>query len=175
MIHRSDCSLRTMPASPVKAWTDEVRDAISAAANTWDDATNQNLFADTEWSGLHPTPETFSGRYDDKNVISWMPYAPGCTALASTGTWYRTTEIDGYYPIVESDIAFNSNYRWTTTGSNIDIQSVALHELGHIIGLGDLYNKARFCKDSRQVMHYYTGVKRTLGNGDATGVWKLYG
>ena len=97
--------------------------------------------------------------------------------MASAGTWYRLSKVDGYYPIVESDIAFNSNYKWTTTGASgaYDFQSVALHEMGHTIGLGDLYNKAIFSKDTRQVMHYYTGVKRTLGNGDATGVWKLYG
>ena len=42
------------------------------------------------------------------------------------------------------------------------------------IGLGDLYGKTKFATDTRQVMHYYTGVKRTLGNGDKTGVWTLY-
>jgi hypothetical protein len=152
-----------------------VSDTITDAANVWDDATNQNLFADTDLVRFTSDPATFSGRYDGKNVISWMPYVPGCTALASTGTWYRTTEIDGYHPIVECDIAFNSNYRWSNTGSNIDIQSVALHELGHMIGMGDIYNKAQFYRDSRQVMHYYTGVKHSLGNGDKTGVWKLYG
>ncbi len=52
---------------------------------------------------------------------------------------------------------------------------MVLHELGHTIGLGDIYDKAEFSTDTRQVMHYYNGVKRTLGNGDATGVWKLYG
>jgi hypothetical protein len=154
---------------------DEVRDAITDAANTWDAATNQNLFVDTDTVTFISNPFTFSGRYDGMNVISWMPYVPGCTALAATGTWYRTTRIDGYHPIVECDIAFNSNYRWSTQGSNIDVQSVALHELGHMIGMGDIYNKAEFYRDTRQVMHYYTGVKRTLGNGDKTGVWKLYG
>jgi hypothetical protein len=152
-----------------------VQGAIAAAANTWDDATNQNLFADTNLVTVTYNPAIFSGRYDGKNVISWKHYVSGCTALASTGTWYKTTKVDGYYPIVESDISFNSNYKWSTTGTNCDIQSVALHELGHTIGLGDLYNKARFTKDTNQVMHYYTGTKRTLGNGDKTGVWQLYG
>ena len=32
----------------------------------------------------------------------------------------------------------------------------------------------QFKYDTRQVMHYYTGEKRTLGNGDMTGIWKLY-
>ena len=77
---------------------------------------------------------------------------------------------------MESDINMNTAYSWSTTGSGskIDVQSVVLHEMGHSIGLGDLYGKAQFASDKRQVMHYYTGVKRTLGNGDATGVWTLY-
>ena len=46
--------------------------------------------------------------------------------------------------------------------------------MGHTLGLGDLYGLTQFKYDTNQVMHYYTGVKRTLGNGDKTGVWKLY-
>jgi hypothetical protein len=153
--------------------TTQMQGAVSAAAETWDAATNQNLFSD----GGAVSTTAVQGKYDKQNVISFLKYNPGCTALASAGTWYRLTKVNGFYPIVESDIAFNSNYRWTTTGASgaYDFQSVALHEMGHTIGLGDLYNKAAFSKDSRQVMHYYTGAKRTLGNGDATGVWKLYG
>ena len=149
--------------------------AVSAAANTWDDATNQNLFSD---SGASLTTAV-AGRYDHINAMSFTPFAVGSTALASTGVWYKTQGVTAgqMYPIVESDITFNLNNKWTTTGESgkIDFQSVALHEMGHTIGLGDLYNKAQFATDTRQVMHYYTGVKRTLGNGDATGVWKLYG
>jgi hypothetical protein len=152
--------------------TAQMQSAVTAAANTWDAATNQNLFHD----GGAVATTAVQGKYDKQNVISFINYNPGCTALASAGTWYRLTKVDGYYPIVESDIAFNSNYKWTTTGeSGKDFQSVALHEMGHTIGLGDIYNKVAFSKDTRQVMHYYTGIKRTLGNGDATGVWKLYG
>jgi hypothetical protein len=165
--------------------TAQMQGAVSAAAETWDAATNQNLFSD----GGAVVTTAVQGKYDKQNVISFLQYNTGCTALASAGTWYQIYKpgtnyqqrYDGKpgneYPIVESDIAFNSNYKWTTTGESgkYDFQSVALHEMGHTIGLGDLYNKAQFSKDTRQVMHYYTGVKRTLGNGDATGVWKLYG
>jgi hypothetical protein len=149
--------------------------AITAATNTWDDATNQNLFSD---SGAALTT-TANWKYDGVNNMAFTPYVAGCSAIAATGVWYKTQGIPAgqMYPIVESDMTFNSNLKWTTTGEagKLDFQSVVLHELGHTIGLGDLYNKAQFSKDTRQVMHYYTGVKRTLGNGDATGVWKLYG
>ncbi len=149
--------------------------AVSTAANTWDAATNQNLFSD---SGASLTTAV-ANHYDHINAMSFTPFAAGSTALASTGVWYKTQGVPAgqMYPIVESDIIFNLNDKWTTTGESgkLDFQSVALHEMGHTIGLGDLYNKAQFATDTIQVMHYYTGVKRTLGNGDAMGVWKLYG
>ena len=75
---------------------------------------------------------------------------------------------------MESDLSFNTRYGWATNGRNYDVQTTALHELGHTIGLGDLYGKSAYTQDTRQIMHYYTGVKRTLGNGDKTGAWLLY-
>jgi hypothetical protein len=138
--------------------TAEMRDAVSAAAETWDAATNQNLFHD----GRAVVTTAVQGKYDKQNVISFINYNPRCTALASAGTWYQIYKpgtnfqqrYDGKpgneYPIVESDIAFNNNYKWTTTGESgkYDFQSVILHEMGHTIGLGDLYNKAQFSKDT---------------------------
>lgn len=41
--------------------------------------------------------------------------------------------------IVESDIFINSTFPWTTTGADplrYDLESVALHEIGHFLGLG---------------------------------------
>lgn len=148
--------------------------AVSAAANTWDNATYRNLFID---SGANFT-NTVNWKYDHINNMAFTPYATGCSALAATGVWYNTQGIPAgqMYPIVESDMTFNSNLKWTTTGESgkLDFQSVVLHELGHTIGLGDLYGRAQFASDTRQVMHYYTGVKRALGNGDIYGLWMLY-
>ncbi len=147
--------------------------AVTAATNTWDDATNQNLFSD---SGALTT-NTANWKYDGVNNMAFTPYVTGCSALAATGVWYKTQGIPvgQMYPILESDMTFNSNLKWTTTGEagKLDFQSVVLHELGHTIGLGDLYGQP--INDGKQVMGYYTGVRRSLGNGDATGVWKLYG
>ena len=148
--------------------------AVSAAANTWDDSTPRNLFFDL---GANFT-NTVNWKYDHINNMAFTPYATGCSALAATGVWYKTQGIPAgqMYPIVESDMTFNSNLKWTTTGESgkLDFQSVVLHELGHTVGLGDLYSKVQFKSDTRQVMHYYSGVKRTLGNGDIYGLWMLY-
>jgi hypothetical protein len=149
-----------------------VQGAIAAAANTWDAATNQNLFADTNLVTISSTVK--ADIRDGNNAVAWNSFSPG--ALAYARTWYQSCKIGGYYSAIESDINLNTGYRWSTTGSgsNIDVQSVVLHEMGHTIGLGDLYGKSQFASDTRQTMHYYTGVKRTLGNGDKTGAWQLY-
>jgi hypothetical protein len=149
--------------------------ALTAATNVWDHASNKNLFID---SGVNLTNAP-SWKYDGVNDMVFTPYAKGCSALAATGTWYKTQGIPAgqMYPIVEASITFNANLKWTATGETgkLDFQSVACHEFGHVLGLGDLYGRAQFLTDTIQMMHYYTGVKHVLGNGDTTGIWQLYG
>lgn len=153
--------------------TSAVQGAIAAAANTWDDATNQNLFADSGLVTLSSTVAT--DKRDYKNTLAWKYLSDAPCALAYARTWYSYYKVDGYKNAVESDISFNTRYAWKTDGSgNYDVQSVALHELGHTIGLGDLYGLTKFAKDTDQIMHYYDGIQRTLGNGDKTGVWMMY-
>lgn len=151
--------------------TRAVQSAIAAAATTWDDASNQNLFADSNMVTLNPTVQ--ADNYNKINTVSWKPYG-AANYLGYARTWYNSRKVDGYNTALDSDIVFNTNYKWTTSGNGIDVQSVALHEIGHTLGMGDIYGKAQFSKDTRQVMHRYTGVKRTLGNGDSNGIWKLY-
>ena len=150
-----------------------VQNAAIAAASAWDDASNQNLFADSNTVTVSSTVGT--ERYNKINTIGFQ-YKPTTTCLAWARTYYRTTSVDGYKTAVESDITLNSKYNWDTegTGKSVDTQSILLHEMGHTLGLGDLYGKTEFKDDTRQVMHYYRGVKRIIGNGDATGIWTLY-
>ncbi len=151
-----------------------VQSAITAAANTWDDATNQNLFKDSGLVTLDPTVD--ADKYNQIDTISWKPYA-NANCIAYSKSWFSSSKkVDGYNTMYDSDIVFNSNFNWRTDGSKsgIDVQSVALHEMGHMLGLDDIYNKPQFAKDTVQVMHCYTGIKRTLGNGDKNGIWVLY-
>jgi len=156
--------------------TVEVKKAIESASNTWDAASNQNLFAD---SSLVTTDSLVTAdRYNRKNTINWKPLVTNCNVLGYARTYYSSAKVDGYYSALESDLVLNSNYNWRTDSINrggLDVQSVLLHEMGHTLGLGDLYGKAEYTYDTEQVMHYYTREKRALGNGDKTGIWKLYG
>ncbi len=164
---RSDANLANEGLS-----TTTTKNAIANAANTWDAATNQNLFADSSLVTVSTTAN--ADKYDKNNVVAWKPVSN--SALAYCRTWYNYNKVDGYNSAIESDVVFNTMYKWRTDGlaGGVDVQSVALHELGHTLGLGDLYGKTQFNDDTRQVMHYYTGTKRTLGNGDSAGIFKLY-
>lgn len=149
--------------------------AIGKAAETWDAATNQELFLD---NGVTTSTSVKADTRDSTNVAAWKSFT-GTTAsgaLAYSRTWYSLDKKGtSYYSAIESDLSFNTKYAWSTSGSkNYDVETTALHELGHTIGLGDLYGKSQFSGDTRQVMHYYTGIKTTLGNGDKTGAWLLY-
>jgi hypothetical protein len=173
---KNDANLKNEGLDPLK-----VRAAVAAAGNTWDGAVHRNLFADGP-TGVELSTAVNADRYDGKNVFAFIPFSSGMSgALAYTRTYYGTPTVGGKYSAKESDLCFNTGYTWWANTANppsywnIDVQSVATHELGHTLGLADLYGKSQFTSDTRQMMHYYTGVKRTLGNGDKNGIYQIYG
>lgn len=162
----------------------QAKTAISGAAETWDAAVSkQYLFNDN----VITSSKLNTDRYDGKNVHAWKPISS--SALAYARTYYYTNQFvtgaDGksYYRAIESDVCYNTGFKWSTSGtpgtvytsgSPIDVQTVALHELGHTLGLGDIYG-TDLAWDTSQIMNSYNDVQRTLGAGDITGIQKLYG
>jgi len=77
---------------------------------------------------------------------------------------------------VYDDIDFDWSEDCTTENcaTKMDFSNIATHELGHTVGMGDLYESA--C--SEQTMYGYASYgetkKRTLENGDKTGIRELY-
>ncbi len=78
----------------------------------------------------------------------------------------------------------NSRDRWSTSATPptyysyngpFDVQSVVTHELGHTLGLGDLYLLNDWRRnDYSEIMNAYNDPQRKLGAGDANGIWQLY-
>ncbi len=83
---------------------------------------------------------------------------------------------------VESDIIFNTAYTWdsyrgavhTQKGSSVDIQRVALHELGHVLGL-DHPDQAVPPQHVAAVMNSIISDTDSLTSDDIAGGQSLYG
>jgi len=105
-----------------------------------------------------PGPQT----YDGKNDVGWLKLS-GCCTLAVT--WFSTSRD-------EADMGINTRFKWSTgvptpTG-RYDLESVILHENGHVAGLGH-------SSDTSAVMYaYYGGPRRDLHQDDVDGISFLY-
>jgi len=79
-------------------------------------------------------------------------------------TWFGTT-------IDEADVAWSTNSRidWTLGNTGIDVQTVLLHELGHVLGLGhsEVTEAVMFAS--------YQGLRHALHPDDECGIQELYG
>lgn len=169
-----------------------VKTQISAAEGTWDGATGIGLFAGMT-SGQGGT--AWSQR-DGQNVHLWTSDTSKLSSgtIALTATWFTRAKVlvgaDGnrYSQVVESDCWYN-NAIWDQNGnlipwridgdgagteSSVDIRTIALHELGHTIGLADLYDET--INSDKTMYGYNDGTADwTLATGDITGLQKLYG
>ena len=78
--------------------------------------------------------------------------------------------------LLEWDQVYNTQFSWATDGNanDMDFESIATHELGHSVGMADLYQLG--C--SEETMYGYGSEgetkARTLNIGDITGINKLY-
>lgn len=97
-------------------------------------------------------------------VLDATRLAAGTAGLATTyfSTGGTVNEIS------RAEIDFNSDILWAPTGSGgADFFAVALHEIGHILGLGHV-------NDSNEIMNPVVSADR-LGPGDIAGAQYLYG
>jgi len=93
--------------------------------------------------------------------------------------------------IVSADIYLNSDFDWSTVGADFDVETVVLHEMGHVLGLdhpdqaiaNGAVNYDPFTQlpgaswSTTDVMHsgyYPDGLNRTLGNDEIGGIAFLY-
>lgn len=159
--------------APVGALTE-----IESAFETWDAVTGRELFS----SALQTTVSGFS--YDGQNTISWAGIAP-TSIIAMTSIWYwddgDPKTLDA---IAEFDIVFNALLKWGIDPDDegplklknaYDVENIATHEVGHVVGLADLYESPY-----RELTMYGYGskgetIKISLEQGDIAGAQYLYG
>lgn len=135
--------------------------AVRSAFRTWED----DPYSDLRFDDQGTTSRL--GGVDARNVVSWTP-----EPLRSE-SWLAVT--DSYFlgdRLAEVDITFNTAYRWSTSPRSFesDIQSTALHEVGHFIGLDHIDISSAVMFRSIQ-----SGVrKRTLTENETAGAAHLY-
>jgi hypothetical protein len=67
------------------------------------------------------------------------------------------------------DIVFNSSYPWSINGSGYDMETVAIHEMGHALGLAH-------STDTTAVMYpYYSSTDWNPSADDQAGIASIYG
>jgi len=113
------------------------------------------------------------------NGISFGNYYSDPFIIAACTVWYSPAT----KAIVEFDIIFETDYNWGYAGPTsetelgdtnlMDLQNIATHELGHAVGLADVYEG---CPEVTMYGISEEGEtkKRTLEGPDVTGILILY-
>jgi len=148
----------------------QAQSIMQAAAQTWSMAGANFAFT----GGGSTTAGTgacggSSGGLDGQNTVGWAPQSGSVLAVACS--WYSSTG-SPYRAAIEFDMQFDPEWNWTTgIPATVDLESVALHEFGHALGLNH-------SSDYSAVMYasYPSGaIKRTLTQDDRDGLYAIYG
>src|SRR5262249_255896 len=128
-------NINTNQAGGPNGSVDDFRNAIIAAANTWNQVTNVDFKLQYDGATTATTLAPKNPGMNGLNEIVFMHQ--GITNTAGLGLYFFRPSNKG---IIEGDIWLNDDYHWDATGSAdsdaLDVQSAALHELGHWLSLG---------------------------------------
>ena len=137
---------------------DNERTAIQNAFQTWAAALCGVSFVETSgttdfvsgwFTGSHGDGAPFDG---PGNVLAHAFYPPPCGGSFA------------------GNMHFDEDEDWSLTGAGgtFDLETVALHEIGHLLGLAH-------SSDPNAIMYpTYSGVRRSLGQDDLDGIRRLY-
>ncbi len=143
--------------------------AIDTAYDTWQATASYITF---NYAGT--SSNTNWGVNNGENLIIWYESTDwGSVTGRGSGTigvcryWYSGGRT------LDSDIAFNGQqYTWSATGEagKMDVENVGAHEIGHFLGLSDLYSGS----DTEKTMYGYSSLgqtkRRSLHYDDMNGI-----
>jgi hypothetical protein len=105
--------------------------------------------------------------------ISWLQADGPGGVLASAAACFNTASKD----ISGFRMAFDMDEPWATDGNaaSVDLQGVATHEMGHVVGIDHTNAPATSCLTMDKFSSLGETQKRSLGLGDKLGMNALYG
>jgi hypothetical protein len=141
-------------------------EAIQRAASTWSNA-------GASFSFLYDG-EITSCNYGPRNGLNEICFGPlsDDQTIGQASCWWSGSSM------TECDILFNTKFVFSTDtptpSGKMDLESIALHELGHWLSFTDLYGDL----DREKVMYGYAsygGMKRDITEYDREGIRWIYG
>ena len=149
-------------------------DRLTHSINTWETAAvNQNILGSGSL-GIGPVVDPYT--LDNENQVSFGTLESG--TIAVTVVWGIFGGPTSNRKLVAWDQIYNTNFQWTEDAlietGKMDFWNIAIHELGHSMGLKDIYNS--FCSDVTMYGYGTEGEtkKRDLAPADITGINILY-
>ena len=147
-------------------------DRLTYSINTWETAAANSNILGAGSLGVGPIIDPFT--LDNENQVSFGDLDSGTIAVTVVwGIWGGPTF---NRQIVAWDQIYNTDYQWSDSGelNKMDFWNIAIHELGHSMGLSDIYNSS--CSEVTMYGYgeYGETKKQTLEPADITGINLLY-
>jgi hypothetical protein len=155
--------------------TPEVLSALVAGSSQWERHNSNVRFTSdgvTRWDVGHKGRG--GGCDDGVNVIGWKKFEAGIIG-AAISCFDRSNGV-----VRDVDLALNTAHHWDRLAAAVknsdtyDVQSIFTHELGHWLGLEDIYRARDTAQTMYGVVEFGEIRKRTLALGDVLGVQAAY-
>jgi hypothetical protein len=153
--------------------------AIQHAEQTWSSVPGSAFrYRDGGMTGRSPSSLAqfctgAPGQLDGANDIGWCKLPAGALGVTTLVFDWRTAKV------IESDVALNADISplfWSTVtgGSEIDLEFVLLHELGHALGLAHSDDQNAVMYPYLMRFPDYVDTRRTLTTAETDGMRSLY-
>ena len=146
--------------------------AAEEALDVWNGAGARFEFTSLR-SSRAEDPSCSAADANDRHVVVWADSICGDAwgeALAVTRAWWRESTGEA----VDADVIFNRTldwdlYRGPLTPGALDFRRTAIHEFGHVLGLGHADDP------SIAIMYYRATDVDTIRRDDVDGITSIYG